>query len=110
MNLRDIIIESYAPKNMDEKLITFGGKAYPKFGQIVILAGGAGSGKGFVKKKLMGIDGLTFDVDRLKELVMLSSKYNSKIKEEYGIDASKLNLKKSEDVLVALTSELEKLP
>jgi len=29
-----------------EKLITFGGKAYPKFGNVVILAGGGGSGKG----------------------------------------------------------------
>ena len=37
-----------------EKLITFGGKAYPKFGNIVIMAGGAGSGKGFVKDKLVG--------------------------------------------------------
>lgn len=27
---------------LEEKLITFGGKAYPKFGQIIILAGGAG--------------------------------------------------------------------
>lgn len=27
---------------LNEKLITFGGKAYPKFGQVVILAGGAG--------------------------------------------------------------------
>lgn len=33
--------------SLDEALITFGGKAYPKFGQVVILAGGAGSGKGF---------------------------------------------------------------
>lgn len=30
---------------LQEALITFGGKAYPKFGNIVILAGGAGSGK-----------------------------------------------------------------
>ena len=30
--------------SLDEALITFGGKAYPKFGQVVILAGGAGSG------------------------------------------------------------------
>lgn len=28
--------------SLDEKLITFGGKAYPNFGQVVILSGGAG--------------------------------------------------------------------
>lgn len=32
-------------QSLDEKLITFGGKAYPKFGQIILLSGGAGSGK-----------------------------------------------------------------
>lgn len=30
---------------ISEALITFGKSAYPKFGNIVILAGGAGSGK-----------------------------------------------------------------
>ena len=34
---------------LQEALITFGGKPYPKFGNIVILAGGAGSGKGFIR-------------------------------------------------------------
>lgn len=84
--------------SLDEALITFGGKAYPPFGQIVILSGGAGSGKGFVKSNLLGIEGISLDVDRLKELVMHSTKYNEKIKEMFGIDASKLNLKKPEDV------------
>lgn len=46
-----------------EKLITFGGKAYPRSGNIVIMAGGAGSGKGFVKDRLIGLEGYTFDVD-----------------------------------------------
>ena len=79
---------------LEEALITFGGKAYPDFGQVVILAGGAGSGKGFVKSKLLGIEGIVFDVDRLKELVIASTKFNAKAKEEFGIDVSKLNLKK----------------
>lgn len=94
MDLKDFILEKY----LNEKLITFGGKAYPKFGQVVILAGGAGSGKGFVQKKLMGIEGITFDVDRLKELVMLSDKYASLVKQEFGADVSKLNLKNKDDV------------
>lgn len=56
------------------------------------------SGKGFIKSKLMGIEGIVLDVDRLKELVMLSTKYKAKAKEEFGIDVSTLNLKKKEDV------------
>ena len=47
----DAIREEYIEEQYDvliEKLITFGGKAYPKFGNVVIMAGGAGSGKGFV--------------------------------------------------------------
>jgi len=38
-----------------EKLITFGGKAYPKFGHVLIMAGGAGSGKGFIQQNLIGL-------------------------------------------------------
>jgi phage gp45-like len=34
--------ESSSPENLEEKLITFGGHAYPRFGHIIILAGGAG--------------------------------------------------------------------
>jgi len=89
--------EEYMP-SLDEALITFGGKAYPKFGQVVILAGGAASGKGFVRSKLLGIEGIVLDVDRLKELVMLSTKFSSKIEKLYGIEVSKLNLKNKDDV------------
>ena len=49
-----------------EKLITFGGKAYPKYGHIVLMAGGAGSGKGFILSNLVGLEGKVFDVDELK--------------------------------------------
>jgi hypothetical protein len=53
---------------ISEALITFGKSAYPKFGNIVILAGGAGSGKGFQKNNLLGIEGTNIDVDAIKEL------------------------------------------
>lgn len=56
------------------------------------------SGKGFVLKNLAGIEGIVLDVDRLKELVRASTKFNATIKEKYGIDASKLDLKTPEDV------------
>ncbi|UQJ94980.1 hypothetical protein IANJMKHF_00074 [Klebsiella phage CPRSA] len=62
--------KQFTESTLTEALITFGGRAYPKFGQVVILAGGAGSGKGFTLEKLLGIEGITLDVDALKKLVM----------------------------------------
>lgn len=84
--------------SLDEALITFGGKAYPKFGQVVILAGGAGSGKGFTLEKLLGIEGITLDVDALKKLVMGSTKLAAEIKAKTGHDVKTMNLKNPENV------------
>ena len=83
-----------------EKLITFGGKAYPKFGNIVIMAGGAGSGKGFVKDNLVGIEGKVFDVDELKTLAAKTPAIRKKVKDEMGVDLAALakNLKDPENV------------
>lgn len=83
-----------------EKLITFGGQAYPKFGNIVIMAGGAGSGKGFIKDKLVGIEGKVFDVDELKTLASITPRIIKRIKDELGVDLPALarNLKDPENV------------
>ena len=83
-----------------EKLITFGGQAYPKFGNIIIMAGGAGSGKGFVKDKLVGAEGKVFDVDELKTLASKAPRIIKRIKDELGTDLPKLasNLKDPENV------------
>jgi hypothetical protein len=83
-----------------EKLITFGGQAYPKFGNVVIMAGGAGSGKGFVKDKLVGIEGKVFDVDELKSMASKAPAIKKRVKDELGVDLEKLasNLKDPENV------------
>lgn len=108
--IRNIIVNTsveseerrFGKQTLDEALITFGGKAYPKFGNIVILAGGAGSGKGFVKDKLMGIEGFVFDVDKLKNLVRFSIKIAKRLWDEHGVDINTLRgnnaLKNSENV------------
>jgi hypothetical protein len=83
---------------LDEKLITFAKKAYPKSGHILILAGGAGSGKGFVLDNLIGLEGKKFDVDDLKRLVLKAPKITQKVKDETGQDLSKFNLTKGDDV------------
>jgi hypothetical protein len=99
----DPIREDYVREQYDmllEKLITFGGKAYPKFGNIVIMAGGAGSGKGFVKDKLVGLEGRTFDVDELKTLAAKTPFIQKRVKAEFGVDLGNLaqDLKNPENV------------
>lgn len=85
---------------LQEELIILGRKAYPKFGTIVIMAGGGGSGKGFVKNKLLGVEGYTFDVDALKTLAAASSSIEKRVRDELGVLLKDLvsNLKDSENV------------
>ena len=53
--------------NLNEmSYVTFGGKANPSYGWAVCLAGGPGSGKGFVKDNYFLLDFISFDVDKLK--------------------------------------------
>jgi ABC-type lipoprotein export system ATPase subunit len=59
---------------LNEKLITLGNKR-PSYNNIVIISGGSGSGKSFVKDKLLGIEGKSLDVDALKKLAMGSIKF-----------------------------------
>jgi hypothetical protein len=85
-----IMREAYAILN--EKLIVFGGGA--KYGQIVFLSGGAGSGKGYASSTFM--DSNLFkvrDVDEWKKTFLEISKLKDKYPEIRG-----LNLKNSEDV------------
>ena len=80
---------------LEEKLITFGGQAYPKFGHVVIMAGGAGSGKGFVQEELVGLEGRTFDVDKLKLLSTRIPAIIRRVDQELGIDITKLDVRKN---------------
>ena len=61
-----------------EALITFNNKAYPSYNNVVILAGGSGSGKGFIMDKLVGIDGKIYDVDTLKFFALRSQTLKAK--------------------------------
>jgi hypothetical protein len=83
-----------------EKLITFGGKAYPNYGHIVLMAGGAGSGKGFVLSNLVGLEGKVFDVDELKTLASKTPAIKRRVAKELGVDLEDLasNLKNPENV------------
>lgn len=83
LSLRNFIKEN---EELLEALITFDKQAYPKFGNVVIMAGGAGSGKGFIKDKLLGIEGFTFDVDELKKVAAKTPAIVKKVKDETGHD------------------------
>jgi len=72
---REILQEYY---ELSEKIISFKGRK--KFGQVVIAAGGAGSGKGFALDKFISLpNARTFDVDALKsQLIKLAKKKGDK--------------------------------
>jgi hypothetical protein len=89
---------------LNEYLVSFGGNKTPNNGQIIILAGGGGSGKSFVLTKLLDIQGKVIDVDKIKELLLKlpqDSKLNQKFKQYNGKTLSNVNLRNPND-----TSEL----
>jgi hypothetical protein len=57
------------------------------------------SGKGFVKDKLLGIEGLTFDVDQLKILATRIPSIISRVKKETGMDLTKFDVTKDKFAL-----------
>ena len=79
-------------QQLEEKLILFNNGA--RYGQVVFLAGGAGSGKGFAIKNFM--EGEKFKVRDVDEFKKAYLKYNA-IKKKYK-ELEGLNLRNSEDV------------
>ncbi len=59
-----LIMKNIIDYILERKTIGFG-EANPKYGQCIILAGGAASGKGFIQKRI-DMQGKVFDVDELK--------------------------------------------
>lgn len=71
-------------QRLNEAGLSLNGKAYPKFNNVLIAAGGAGSGKGFVLNNVLLFKGKTFDVDALKtNILRFGSKEESRIWQEY---------------------------
>lgn len=55
---------------LKEAAVNVGGQPAPKFGNVLILAGGAGSGKGTVLNNLIQMTGRIFDPDKLKSTAL----------------------------------------
>lgn len=83
---------------IEEKLITFGGRSYPKFNNVVILAGGSASGKDFQLEKLVGIEGRVLDVDKLKKMTTKLPRFVAKVKKETGYEIDKFDMRKPDNV------------
>lgn len=93
-DLLDEDIDVEFDETIDEaNLVSFDNQIWPKYNHAVVLAGGAGSGKSFTRKKLIPIEAKVLDVDKLKELYIEMQK-KGKNKE----DTHKYNLRNPEDV------------
>src|SRR6056300_651449 len=82
-------------KMLDEKLIMYNnGK---KYGQVVFLAGGAGSGKGFAQANFMEVDKFkVFDVDELKKAFIKIKDLNMDLRNSQDVFNLHMMVKKSE--------------
>jgi len=73
-----------------EEGLAFGGVSFPSGGNIVMVMGGVGSGKGFFIKHWFDIEAKTLDVDEIKEkLVSLFGKGSERVTDmftEFGIN------------------------
>jgi hypothetical protein len=69
-NLRKLIMEVINEEQLDEKLITYNNRK--PYGQVVFLAGGAGSGKGFAGDNFLDSAGFKVrDVDEMKKQLQI---------------------------------------
>ena len=84
--------------DLNEALIVLGKQRYPDFNNVVIMAGGAGSGKGFVVNNLLGIEGYKFDTDDIKTMSLKSPRLKQRIHHEFGIDLEDMDLKNPDNV------------
>jgi hypothetical protein len=83
-----------------ETSIDFGGKHYPQNGQVVIVAGGPGSGKGFIIDTLFAIDVKRVDPDHLKMLIKNNAYIQNKLAKQYDVDPKIFEMTTPEDVSV----------
>ena len=70
---------------IEEGLISLGEIIYPKFNNVVILAGGGGSGKNFILDKLIGVEGRVVDVDVYKSLIFKTVSLKKQFEKDFQI-------------------------
>ena len=69
-NIKDFILEVINEEQLDEKLMVYNNRK--PYGQVVFLAGGAGSGKGFASKHFLDREMFKVrDVDKMKKQLQI---------------------------------------
>jgi dephospho-CoA kinase len=69
LNLFDAILDSCGMDGLlENKVVTFNGKTYPKYGHAVTVTGGPGSGKTYMSNTSIPIDAKTMNIDDIKEI------------------------------------------
>lgn len=75
MSLRQVVMEALEEDtDLEERKVTFNGKVFPPYGICCVLAGGSGSGKGFMSNTQLLADFRVFDVDKLKSFYLTAQK------------------------------------
>ena len=74
----------------ESKVVTFEGDSSPKFGWAVVMAGGAGSGKGYVISNRILLPNKTIDVDELKKQYLKLKIKNPERYKDDGINFDKV--------------------
>lgn len=92
IKLSDLIKEDL----LTQKLITFNNRT-PKYDNIIMLAGGPGSGKGFVKSNLVGMQAKTIDTDEFKKF-SLKTKSIRDILAKDGVPVDNMDFKNPQHV------------
>ena len=81
---------------LEEQLLKFNGKTNQPFGQIVIMAGGSGSGKSTIMQQMVGFQGKIFDTDAIKKIIKKSESLQELLIKTYGdklnFDVKNINL------------------
>lgn len=94
---------------LTEAGVAFNNILYPKFNNIVILAGGSASGKGFVLNNVLLISGKVYDIDDLKDLITKDQDFNDAffgyLENHYVSKGKKLDSRVSEILEKGLTPD-----
>lgn len=103
LDLFEVTLDHSRAGILEEALIQLANQKDSHFGQVVILAGGAGSGKGTILKNLLDIKGKVFDVDELKSWMTRIPEWRKELQKALpGVDLDKPDwLSKPENVSTA---------
>ena len=110
--IKKFIMEVINEEQLDEKLITYGNRK--PYGQVVFLAGGAGSGKGFAGSHFLDSAGFKVrDVDEMKKQLQVMNRIGKidvpTILKKYGKNIKPKDMKVVEKVMNSETKTGKKV-